>query len=469
MSNVATPALSHASVIAGPGRISPGRVLFDVGVHRTISPAQAAAAAASSSTFTQFTATQHVGKQAYTYVMAGNNPAVEVTNASATINAELVPIVLKFPNGDTWDPTATDGCDSGASPLARVQQSPLVTSRAWTWGHTSIGTGQLTDAFQRAEFWTYAQPTGINPSYGISLAWKTFKEFTINVPAADAATANADCGNDLLGEVNVSWLQNYIKKTIVPALAAQGVSPSTVPVFLLHNAVEFTGTTATCCDLGFHAEYSTASGIQTYVVADYDNSGDFPSSPDISSLSHELAEWQNDPYGTNPVPAWGPIGQATGCQGNLEVGDPLSGTTFAVTVGGFTYHPQQLAFFSWFYHQTVDLGVNGWYSDQGTWKTFAPGCWTAAEVPLPAGGAAANPELSLRSVACPSASACVAVGQYDDTSDNQQGLIVTSGAPWTAIEAPLPANAASAAPGATLESVTCSSASKPVVSFSVAT
>ena len=59
---------------------------------------------------------------------------------------------------------------------------------------------------------------------------------------------------------------------------------------------------------------------------------------------------------------------------NLEVGDPLSGTTFPVTVGGFIYHPQELAFFSWFYHQTPSLGVNGWYSDQGTFKTYAAAC-----------------------------------------------------------------------------------------------
>ena len=29
---------------------------------------------------------------------------------------------------------------------------------------------------------------------------------------------------------------------------------------------------------------------------------------------------------TNPTPKWGHIGQVSGCQSNLEVGDPLSGT-----------------------------------------------------------------------------------------------------------------------------------------------
>ena len=66
--------------------------------------------------------------------------------------------------------------------------------------------------------------------------------------------------------------------------------------------------------------------------------------------------------------------QVSGCQANLEVGDPLSGTTFNDTLNGFTYHPQELAFFSWFYHQSPSLGVNGWFSDQDTFRTFAAPC-----------------------------------------------------------------------------------------------
>jgi hypothetical protein len=39
------------------------------------------------------------------------------------------------------------------------------------------------------------------------------------------------------------------------------------------------------------------------------------------------------------------------CQNNLEVGDPLSGTNFSPIGGrnGFTYHLQELWFFSWLY------------------------------------------------------------------------------------------------------------------------
>lgn len=454
---ITPPSVSHA-VSAGPGPTPQHRVLFDIGVHSTITPAQAAAAAASSS-FTQFTATVQAGTSSYTYVMAGKNPTVKHKNAAATIQTKLVPLIVKGTNGDVWDPTTADSCDSGASALSRVQQSPIVVSQPWTWGGTSIGTGQLTDAFQRAEFWKYAQPSGINPSYGVNLAWTTLKPVTITVPQGDDQQMTVSCGNGIEEEVSESWLDSYLQKTVIPALASKGVKPSTVPFFLLHNVVMYDDT-GQCCVLGYHNAFTTSDGaVQTYGVTDYNNSGNQTTSTDIDSFSHELAEWQDDPYGNNPTPGWGPIGQATGCQSNLEAGDPLSGTSFAVTVGNFTYHPQELAFFSWFYHQSPSLGVNGWYSDQGNFGTFAPGCWTAVQAPLPAGGTAANPQEFLRSVVCPSVSNCVAVGHYIDASNNQQGLMVTgSGASWGATEAPLPANAAAAPPGVELNSVACASA-----------
>jgi hypothetical protein len=41
---------------------------------------------------------------------------------------------------------------------------------------------------------------------------------------------------------------------------------------------------------------------------------------------------------------------------------------------GFTYHLQELAFFSWFYRQDPSTGVNGWYSDNGTFPSAQAAC-----------------------------------------------------------------------------------------------
>jgi hypothetical protein len=372
---VALPAAVSASASTGVPTFKPGHALYDVGVHSDITPAQARASALAGTTVPEYTASVMVGTKTFTYTIVGKNPAIKVTNPATTVHAELVPLIMKFSNGDTWDPTKIDSCDSGASALTRTQNSPVVKSQSWTWGGTSIGTGQYIDAFQRAEFWKFAQPAGINPTFGDSLSVKTLPAVTIKVPNTwGPAVAKIGCGNHLLGAVNINKLDPFLQKTVIPSLASQGVGTTTLPIFVLHNFVEYVGVTSQCCVLGYHNTFSTTAGAQTYSLAMYDNSKAFSGSSDISALSHEIGEWQNDPNTLNPTPSWGHIGQVTGCQANLEVGDPLSGTTFTDTVGGFTYHPQELAFFSWFYHQSPSLGVNGWYSNQGTFKTFAATC-----------------------------------------------------------------------------------------------
>jgi hypothetical protein len=150
-----------------------------------------------------------------------------------------------------------------------------------------------------------------------------------------------------------------------------GLTSNDFLIILVHNVVFTSGR---CCILGYHNAFNTGAGMQTYAVADYDTSGLFTNAPDISVATHQVGEWMNDPSGTNPTPAWGHIGQVGGCQANLEVGDPLSGTTFPIQLNGFRYHAQELAFFSWFYHQHSSIGINGWYSDQGTFTNYAAPC-----------------------------------------------------------------------------------------------
>jgi hypothetical protein len=69
---------------------------------------------------------------------------------------------------------------------------------------------------------------------------------------------------------------------------------------------------------------------------DWDTTKDFGAGvQDGSIAAHEIGEWMDDPLGTNPTPAWGAIGQQTGCQRNLENGDPLSGKLMpAYVLGG---------------------------------------------------------------------------------------------------------------------------------------
>ena len=85
------------------------------------------------------------------------------------------------------------------------------------------------------------------------------------------------------------------------------------------------------------------------------------------------------------------------------------------------------------------------------------GSWTAIPAPFPA-NAGPTPEGGVTGVSCPSASYCVAVGNYLDSSGNWDGLLLTwSDGAWTAAEAPLPDGAPSG--GTYLYGVSCASAS----------
>jgi len=86
--------------------------------------------------------------------------------------------------------------------------------------------------------------------------------------------------------------------------------------------------------------------------------------------------------------------------------------------------------------------------------------WTAAVAPLPA-DAAANPRVYITSISCYSASWCAAVGSYTNSSGDQMGLLLTkSGTAWSAGEAPPPLGSGTAS--VDLYSVACPSASSCV-------
>jgi hypothetical protein len=159
------------------------------------------------------------------------------------------------------------------------------------------------------------------------------------------------------------------------------VNPGTFPMLMLYNSPMPIGDPTNigdCCVGGFHSILPVGPiTFQAYSPFDFDVSGLFTTaSSDTAIASDEVAEFVNDPYIINQTPAWGHTGQVAGCQGNLEVGDPLTGNEFPRIVGsnGITYHLQELAFFSWFFGNP-SLGIHGWDSDNGTFLTDAgPPC-----------------------------------------------------------------------------------------------
>ena len=346
---------------------------------RGVSPdaARIMAAAATTIPMWDYSITSTLDGVQYTGTMVGRSPFFHGARTT-NIPAIIVPIKIVMPDGGIFDPTTADpSCSPSGTALALVQASPVMQSALFSMGGTTVGTTQYPDAFQRSNFWTNVSVTG-DRYHTLLSPVTTLGAVTVNVPKGSGTTNTAKssggCGN--IGVMDINWWDPYVQAMIIPSLTAQGVSPTTLPLFLFYNVVMAQGSTSltgsTCCILGYHGAFGSL--VQTYVPFDFDTSTLFgPTTSAISPLSHEVGEWLDDPLGTNPTPSWGKIGQATTCQNDLEVGDPLTGTLFpSVSMpNGVTYAPQELAFFSWFYRQSPSIGVNGWYSDNGSFTTSA--------------------------------------------------------------------------------------------------
>jgi hypothetical protein len=314
----------------------------------------------------------------YSFEMVGKSPLVKQTGQTSKITSPVIPVIFKFETTagvllHTFSPIAADPvCSPAGTGYSLALASPLLNDHAYTVGGKNIGNTQYVDFFQRANFYEYTKPGSTNPKYHVLLTQSnsSTNPLTVTVTVKGFPIDSEPCGEVGLIEYN-QW-DSLLQGTIFPELAADGVTAKTFPIFEFYNVVMYNETESNCCILGYHGNFTNAGAFQTYAVSNFDTSGAFTGSFDISGMSHEIAEWMNDPTGTNPTPAWGHIGQVSGCQSNLEVGDPLSGTTVIVTMpNGYHYHPQELAFFSWFYRESPSIGLDGWYSSNDTFKTSA--------------------------------------------------------------------------------------------------
>ena len=294
------------------------------------------------------------GGSTFTYHMVGTDPGA----GSATSNIPMVIVPLKFHFTDGTNLSASQiVCGDVKNTKFRVKNSPLIKKAAFTPGGTNVGTTQYMDAFQRANFWNFVSTTA--PNYHVLFSPISTKPLqTINVPAANGHTVAGPCAR--IGEVDINFFDN-IAMNLLTSLA---IPANTLPVFLDYNTFLTSG--GGCCILGYHS--TNNAGTQAYAVAAYSDPGIF-SVPiqDIHALSHELGEWMDDPLipSVNIVPAWGHVGQVSGCQNNLETGDPVTGNAFTISVGGtapFTYHPEDLVFLPWFARVSPSTSVNGWYT-----------------------------------------------------------------------------------------------------------
>jgi hypothetical protein len=346
----------------------------------TGSPAEALAASAAGTTIplSSFEFVAAKDGKSYTDVIVGRSPFLKRKTRTA-VRVLIIPVIVNI-GSTTFDPTVVDPCipDATTTPLAAFQGSPLFEKTAFTMNGVDVGAATYPDAFRRAEFWSEVGGTSYHTVFDVT----TLSPWTIS-----AATVRSLGGGKVLaagctslGVLNTTNFDNYVQYTMIPGISS--ITPTTFPIFLMKDVVTTTSAALNCasgCTIGYHGAFG--SPVQTYSPMEYDTTTDFWNSPgieDISIAAHEVDEWMNDPLVTNATPAWGGIGQVGGCQANWEVGDPLTGTDFPAILmpNGVTYHPQELAFWSWFYNakHTPSVGAGGKFSNNGTFSGPSKDC-----------------------------------------------------------------------------------------------
>lgn len=323
--------------------------------HKNFSPANIA-----HTKVTHWSSTFASGGITYTYTMVGTNP--RKGSATSTIATTIVPLIMRFSNGTVFD---------GTQKVAGTTGSPIFQPAPFSSGTTQYG-----DAIQRAEFWNSVSTT--SPNYHVLLGNPTIAPaLVISVPAASGATTTDPYTGETIGIADINWLDPLLQSLFTSSSTARNYNPSRLPIFLSNNVYLSVGSPNlnNCCIGGYHSATTTNNGLQTYIWtnnADEGVLGGF--AEDVSALSHELAEWMNDPFVNNVVPNWqSPIAPQYGCNNFLEVGDPLVGVLF--TVNGYdSSHLQDEAFFSWFARQSPSIGINGQYTYLNTFSQLSQPC-----------------------------------------------------------------------------------------------
>jgi hypothetical protein len=326
----------------------------------------------------------------YGFNMVGKDPSLEQTSNIAT---DIIPINvvvggLTFNGTDVVGPTlaspqfALD--DYTTTPHASVDTTNLNNGDpgfnnggALSSGNTNV---QLEDATMRSQF----NKTGAS-NYHVNLAPVTVHDaITIVVPGNKGALLQSARGV-VFADVNIQWWATQLQK-LNNSLGY--MDPTHLPIYLTNEVMLFIGSNPfNCCVIGFHGAgivpgLSSGPGngngnqpVQTYAWASYVTPGTFNPTfdwalQDIHAISHEIAEWGDDPFVNNYVEPWlTPTAPQYGCTNILETGDPVVGIGFSKGTNTFeqgpapnglqiadgTYHPEDEVFMPWFIRLAPNL------------------------------------------------------------------------------------------------------------------
>jgi hypothetical protein len=297
----------------------------------------------------------------YPFTMVGKAPS---TNASSTTPTDIVPVRLAF---DANGGSVLDGTNR----VAAVQASPIFRD---TYDYSSVAQssggpgalspgniGQLEDVTMRSQF------DKVGTGYHVLLGQPALHATeTIKVPVGKGSMyATTPTGTPVVyGLVDFDWFASKVQEI----LGKTHIDSTHLPIVLTDNVMLADMKSGRCCTIGFHGTSSTSGNgkqqVQTYIFAAYSTEGIFSTTQyiaDIHALSHEVAEWADDPFVNNAVNPWlTPTGSQHECASLLETGDPVVGIGFNLPGNTYdawnpradgTWHPEDEAFLPWFARQ----------------------------------------------------------------------------------------------------------------------
>ena len=323
----------------------------------------------------------------YGYNMVGADPYnCSGSGCDATVETDIIPLNV-IVGGMEFD-----GTDVVAPTLASPQfatndygSTPAATNSAFARGPGGVLSQgdagrllQLQDATMRAQF----NKTG-SSSYHLRLHSTVRPPITIVVPGNKGTLLQSGRGV-IFASVNIQWWATRIQ-SLDNSLGY--VDPTHLPLYLTNKILLHFGLDPTnCCVIGFHGAGPVPSGdenaygpghgngnqpIQTFAWASWVTPGIYArpngglnwALQDIHAVSHEVAEWADDPFINNFVEPWlTPTAPQYGCTNILETGDPVVAIGFAKGTNTFDqgpnpngsqsadgyYHPEDEVFLPWF-------------------------------------------------------------------------------------------------------------------------
>jgi hypothetical protein len=289
----------------------------------------------------------------FPYTMVGGTPQAGGTTQVPT---QLLPVGMLFEGfvDDKGEPVYLDP----EPVVTRVQNSPNFRSASYQTGFTQFG-----DAVQRAQFFR-SMTQDWHTLLGVP---QPLKPLNILVPRGMAKVFRVPGTNTLYAVVDSAFFISQLNTIVQMA----DLKPEALAIVLTKNI--FLAPEADlkrCCVLGFHTAFDAGQHddkqmVQTLVWASWTDQGILGTNlADVTAMTHEIAEWMNDPFGSNFVPAWQYPSGVAGCQNTLETADPvaaLPNSTVAVNIDTFVYHPQTQVLLPWFTRQPSDA-VDGAYS-----------------------------------------------------------------------------------------------------------